>query len=301
MNYGLIVQIFIVFIFIFAYTLLAYWFNVPDCGRGKIDKKCFAGNYIDRIIFGGNHLMVRDQYDPDGLVSTFTAIYPVFIGYFYGKVLNYIKNLKYEIFYLNKCFEEKKKYLHVTKSNKISDESNYSQKTNFHVLYENNKNFPRLNINQVMIKERLEEYSKEDSKTNNDYDFNYKYHIKSNSFNKKHINNQKIYKLSSDIHQIEENYFNLNKDSKYKSRSFEDSYLFNPKMRNISGSDHQYELNTESEIRKKDFLLLYFWFTLSIFNLLLGFILNYIFEIPFNKKAYTLSFAFFVCGISGTV
>ncbi len=79
-NYGLIVQIFVIFIFISIYILFAYCFNVPDCGRGKIDKKCFAGSYIDRIIFGGNHLWVRDEYDPEGLVSSLTATYPFFIG-----------------------------------------------------------------------------------------------------------------------------------------------------------------------------------------------------------------------------
>jgi predicted acyltransferase len=70
---------------IILYYFSSYRYNVPHCGRGVLTQYCFAGGYFDRIIFGSNHIMYPT--DPEGLLSSCTALYTVFSGFGFASIL----------------------------------------------------------------------------------------------------------------------------------------------------------------------------------------------------------------------
>jgi predicted acyltransferase len=96
--------LFIVF-FIASYTYLVYLLKVPFCEVGTLSQECFTGAYLDSLVFSKNHMIL--PVDPEGLVSTLTAQYTVFSGYFLAYNYNSIivnhsvlaDLLKYKIFY----------------------------------------------------------------------------------------------------------------------------------------------------------------------------------------------------------
>jgi predicted acyltransferase len=75
---------FIMFGFFTIYINITYLLYVPDCGKAVITMECFAGGYIDRLIFTRNHMLA--DTDNEGILSTFTSFYSVFIGYILGYI-----------------------------------------------------------------------------------------------------------------------------------------------------------------------------------------------------------------------
>ena len=75
-----------------ATILLAYWalmtlVPVPGYGAGLIDDPhANLAAYLDRMILTENHLHL-DSYDPEGLLSTFTAIATTLLGVITGTIL----------------------------------------------------------------------------------------------------------------------------------------------------------------------------------------------------------------------
>lgn len=264
-NYGLALQIFVVFIFLLAYTLFAYCYDVPGCGKGRIEKICFAGSYIDRQIFGNNHIWVQYEYDPEGIISTLTAVYPVFIGYFCGKVLRFIKNKKKEIV-------EVQEYL--TKEN--FSEKYFNPNSNGKSKYENVNKY----IENEVIEESKELPNREDVR-----------YISNENESKFDRNNNNFKNNNPDC---------TGNDYNNHRKSNEHSNEFQPKMKVLIDQQSNLELNFEKEMRKMDFKLLYLWFTVSALNLTIGLLFNNLLDMPYNKKAYTLSFAFLVCGVSSS-
>jgi predicted acyltransferase len=79
------------------YLIIMFGFNVPDgCGRGKVwDKFCCAACWIDRKVWGKNRYgggSPSIPYDPEGLVSTLTAVTTSHLGIFFYKIAEYVKN-----------------------------------------------------------------------------------------------------------------------------------------------------------------------------------------------------------------
>ncbi|HEY2865630.1 MAG TPA: DUF5009 domain-containing protein [Pyrinomonadaceae bacterium] len=71
--------------------LIIYWFlmtfiNVPGCLTTSVDlKPCNLAAYIDRSIFGENHMWQQSKvYDPEGLLSTIPAIATTIAGMLCG-------------------------------------------------------------------------------------------------------------------------------------------------------------------------------------------------------------------------
>jgi predicted acyltransferase len=93
--------------FMTAYTYLVYLFQVPFCEVGSLSPDCFAGGYIDSLVFTKSHMIL--PLDPEGLLSTLTAQYTVFSGYLlaynYNSIMINCKHaaladiLKFKIFY----------------------------------------------------------------------------------------------------------------------------------------------------------------------------------------------------------
>ena len=101
-KFGFLYQFLFMFSFLLTYVLFTYVYYVPnDCGKGNITPYCFAGSYIDRLIFGDGHVYIHGITDPEGLLSTLTAVYPVYIGYLYGVILKQYKDHtnKFMLFY----------------------------------------------------------------------------------------------------------------------------------------------------------------------------------------------------------
>lgn len=252
-NYGFFIQILVIMIFLLSYSYFAYCLKIPECGKGKIEKICFAGSYIDRIVFGKKHIWVEGEYEPEGLVSTLTSVYPVFIGYFYGKLLNNIKKLK-------QLAREKEE----TRKKSISMFNRAYNNTNKFPDIESNSNnnitFPHVNMSVQEYKTYNINLTHGNNETNPQGIFQ--------------VNiNKSLSKTEKPIDTTEENLQNY--------LSEEDEILLSEKLTSL------------------DYLLLYYWLALSIFNLLIGIFFKTFFNIEFNKKAYTLSFAFLVCGASG--
>ena len=82
------VQIFLVISFFSIYVFFSYYWYVPNCGHAILTNECFAGGYIDRLMFGINHIM--SQADPEGILSTCTSFYTVYCGYIFGMILKFV-------------------------------------------------------------------------------------------------------------------------------------------------------------------------------------------------------------------
>jgi len=70
---------------IIIYVSILYGFQVPDCGAANVTMNCNAAGYIDRVIFGQRFM--RYPIDPEGILSTLTAIFTTFVGLETGRVL----------------------------------------------------------------------------------------------------------------------------------------------------------------------------------------------------------------------
>lgn len=78
-------QIFILAILQWIYIVMMFFFEVPDyegkkCGKGNITAQCSGASYVDRLILTRNFLWNRGHYDPEGLLSTLSAILTSYIG-----------------------------------------------------------------------------------------------------------------------------------------------------------------------------------------------------------------------------
>jgi predicted acyltransferase len=77
-----------------AVLLVGYWFllkfiPVPGYGIGRLDQAGNLGAYIDRAVFGTNHLWFYggQMWDPEGLLSTLTPTANVLLGILAGEWL----------------------------------------------------------------------------------------------------------------------------------------------------------------------------------------------------------------------
>jgi predicted acyltransferase len=78
------------------YITFTFAINVPYCGRGRIDgPKCCVEGYIDRILFGQNHLFEQNYYDPEGALSTLSAILTCYMGVVYFKLTRISRATEY--------------------------------------------------------------------------------------------------------------------------------------------------------------------------------------------------------------
>ena len=75
------------------YLGFMYGLDVPKCGRGKTTEYCNAGAYIDRKIFG-DHCYMWEYTEPEGLLSTFSAVSTIYLGYLFGKIMEKLKGDK---------------------------------------------------------------------------------------------------------------------------------------------------------------------------------------------------------------
>ncbi len=75
---------------------LLYFLPVPGFGAGDLSLTGNAAGYLDRIVLGSDHLLVKDPltgrgvFDPEGLLSTLPAIVTTLLGYFTGSRLRQI-------------------------------------------------------------------------------------------------------------------------------------------------------------------------------------------------------------------
>jgi len=86
---------------ILVYLVIMYGLYVPGHGRAVWTPEGHASGYIDRLVFGLKHLWsgTRDSgYDPEGIVTTLTAILSVFLGLQFGKVLVRVQDHKERLF-----------------------------------------------------------------------------------------------------------------------------------------------------------------------------------------------------------
>ena len=76
-----------------AVLLLGYWalqtlVPVPGQGAGALEPGRDLGAYIDRVVFGENHLWIWSKiWDPEGLLSTLPAVATLLTGVFAGRWL----------------------------------------------------------------------------------------------------------------------------------------------------------------------------------------------------------------------
>ena len=73
-------------------VLLGYWgaltvFAVGGYTAGELTPEGNLGGYLDRLILGSQHLYKGGPFDPEGLLSTLTAVVTVLTGYFTGEWL----------------------------------------------------------------------------------------------------------------------------------------------------------------------------------------------------------------------
>eukprot|EP00742_Colponemidia_sp_Colp-10_P003969 GILJ01004233.1.p1 GENE.GILJ01004233.1~~GILJ01004233.1.p1 ORF type:complete len:449 (+),score=35.87 GILJ01004233.1:76-1347(+) len=97
-------------VILFTYCMLTYVTDVPGCGRGQVTIECNAHRYWDEQILGYDHMYGDPtysnspecsvparpswcalKYDPEGIVSTFTAVLSTFIGMHFGHALIHFK------------------------------------------------------------------------------------------------------------------------------------------------------------------------------------------------------------------
>jgi predicted acyltransferase len=73
---------------IVVYLAIMYLLDVPVHGRGIWTPEGHASGYIDRLVLGEAHLWSGTKvYDPEGLVTTLSAVLSTFLGLQFGKVL----------------------------------------------------------------------------------------------------------------------------------------------------------------------------------------------------------------------
>jgi predicted acyltransferase len=77
-----------------SFSLQAYWallrfVPVPGYGAGRLDQVGNLGAFIDRAVFGTNHLWFYSgqMWDPEGLLSTLTATANLLLGILTGEWL----------------------------------------------------------------------------------------------------------------------------------------------------------------------------------------------------------------------
>ena len=68
-----------------GYWALESWVPVPGVGAGVLEKGQDLGAYVDRVIFGTDHLWASSRtWDPEGLLGTLPAVATVLLGVFAG-------------------------------------------------------------------------------------------------------------------------------------------------------------------------------------------------------------------------
>jgi predicted acyltransferase len=73
---------------LFGYWAVMSWVPVPGIGAGVLEPGQDLGSYIDRAVFGTNHLWASSRtWDPEGLLSTLPAVATVLLGIFAGEWL----------------------------------------------------------------------------------------------------------------------------------------------------------------------------------------------------------------------
>ena len=74
-------------LFLLGYWGLLSWMPVPGIGAGVWEPGQDLGAFIDRTVFGTNHLLPGETWDPEGLLSTLPAIATVLLGALTGQWL----------------------------------------------------------------------------------------------------------------------------------------------------------------------------------------------------------------------
>jgi len=87
------------------YLALALGIRVPGCGRGSLTASCNAFSYIDETIIRPQHLYQYptckeseppcENFDPEGLLSTFMSVNSVIIGLYFGYVMLHFNKPKH--------------------------------------------------------------------------------------------------------------------------------------------------------------------------------------------------------------
>jgi predicted acyltransferase len=82
-----------------AYWIMLRWIPVPGIGAGHLDPYGTLPAFVDRQVFGANHLWqwgVRTHgqitYDPEGILSTIPALIPTLAGMATGDCIRSIRN-----------------------------------------------------------------------------------------------------------------------------------------------------------------------------------------------------------------
>ena len=71
-----------------GYWAMLSWVPVPGIGAGVLEPGQDLGAYLDRAIFGADHLWASSRtWDPEGLMSTLPAVASVLLGVFAGEWL----------------------------------------------------------------------------------------------------------------------------------------------------------------------------------------------------------------------
>ncbi|MCZ2339158.1 MAG: DUF5009 domain-containing protein [Chitinophagales bacterium] len=87
LNSGFRWQIFWFLIILFGYWALMEWVPVPGFGAGVLTPEGNLASYLDREYLPGK--VLREVYDPEGLLSTIPAIGTALLGVFTGRFLRY--------------------------------------------------------------------------------------------------------------------------------------------------------------------------------------------------------------------
>lgn len=76
-----------------GYWALMRWVPVPGVGAGVWEPGRDLGAYVDRLVFGTDHLWAQSRtWDPEGLLSTLPAVATVLLGVFAGDWLRSARN-----------------------------------------------------------------------------------------------------------------------------------------------------------------------------------------------------------------